>query len=101
MARFPDPSGKQFADAVQKGAEPEDVVPDEFFVVRGGSASPPDPPLSCTVGPTLESAAAAIPHGRIRFSTAGEIRMRGGTIRWVPEVSRHGTVNQQHVDVYL
>jgi hypothetical protein len=32
-------------------------------------------------------------------TTAGAIRSSGGIVEWAPEVSRHGTVNQQHVNV--
>jgi hypothetical protein len=98
---FPDPCGDLFEQAVQHGVDPEQVVPDDYFVTRGGAAefAPQGGTYSCTVGPTLEAAAAALPHGRIRVSTIGRIRALGGIVRWSPETSRHGTINKQHVDV--
>jgi hypothetical protein len=35
----------------------------------------------------------------VRAATAGEIRRRGGVVEWLPEVSAHGTLNEQHVHV--
>jgi hypothetical protein len=98
---FPDPCGPRFAEAVQKGADPAAVVPNEYALVRGGAntASNPGEPFSGAVGPTLEGAAAAVPHGQIRATTVGAVRARGGIVEWVPETSRHGTVNRQHVNV--
>ena len=98
---FPDPCGPRFTEAVKKGADPAAVVPNEYVIVRGGSSNVNNPgePFSGTVGPTLEAAAAAVPHGQIRATTVGAIRARGGIVEWASEVSRHGTVNQQHVNV--
>ena len=98
---FPDACGAGFAEAVKQGADPKPVIPDDYVIVRGG-ASPLDPPgttFSGAIGPTLEAAAAAVPHGQIRVATVGAIRARGGTVEWAPELSRHGTPNQQHVNV--
>jgi hypothetical protein len=98
---FPDPCGAALAAAVRGGADPKTVVPDEFVVVRGGTK--PLPPLgamfSATVGPTLEAAAAAVPHGRIRATTAGVVRRNGGMVMWKAETSPHGTLNEQHAHV--
>ena len=98
---FPDACGARFAEAVNKGADPKKVVPDDFIVIRGGGSPVPQPgtTFSGTTGPTLEAAAAALPHGRIRVTTAGAIRAKGGVVEWSPELSRHGTPNQQHVDI--
>jgi hypothetical protein len=98
---FPHPCGDDFAEAVQKGADPKQVVPDGFVVIRGGKnpVEPPGTTFSGVVGPTIEAAAAALPHGQIRVATAGAIRARGGIVEWAPEISRHGTLNQQHVNV--
>jgi hypothetical protein len=92
---FPDLCGGEFAEAVQNGADPKAVVPDEFVIDRGGSASlsPPGTPFSAATGPTLEAAAAAVPHGQVRVTTAGAIRAQGGIVEWAPEISRHGTPN--------
>src|SRR5215813_10673615 len=97
---FPSPCGDQLAEAVRTGADPKAVVPGQYFVVRGGSAPvpPPGTTFSGAVGPTVGEAAAAVPHGLVRVSTAGAIRPLGGVVEWAPEVSRHGTVNQQHVN---
>jgi hypothetical protein len=99
---FPDACGAEFARAVGHGADPETVVPDDYFVVHGGEKDiVADDRISCTVGPTLEAAAAAVPHGAIRWTTVGQVRARGGTVGWMPERSRSGTLNQQHVNVKL
>jgi hypothetical protein len=98
---FPHPCGAAFAEAVKNGADPKAIVPDDYVIVRGGMK--PLPPLgvpfSANVGPTLETAAAAVPYGQIRVTTAGEIRRAGGIVEWLPEHSRHGTLNEQHVHV--
>jgi hypothetical protein len=97
---FPDRCGADFAEAVAQGAHPDTVVPDNFYVVHGGQAPLAfDHEISCSVGPTLEAAAAAVPHGAIRWTTAMAIRIAGGTIRWVPELSRYAILNEQHVNV--
>ncbi len=98
---FPHPCGSDFADAVKNGADPGTVVPDEFTVAHGGTT--PLPPagakFSCTAGPSVEAAAAALPHGQLRSTTAGAIRTRGGTVKWESEMSRYAVLNQQHVNV--
>ena len=91
---FPDPCGDVLAEGVRQGANSRTVVPDDYFVVRGGTQA-----FSAHVGPTLEAAASALPYGQIRVTTAGEIRRLGGMVQWVPEYSRHGTLNRQHVHV--
>ncbi len=98
---FPHPCGADFARAVRQGADPAAVVPDDYVVVRGGTrpCPPPGETFSANVGPTPEAAAAALPHGQIRVTTAGAIRHNGGTIEWLPEYSPHGTLNEQHVHV--
>lgn len=99
---FPDPCGAALAMAVQNGADPATVVPDDFYVVHGGETPIANGmQVSCTVGPTLEAAAAAVPHGQIRWSVAGTIRALGGTVHWLPQRSRKLTLNQQHVDVLV
>jgi hypothetical protein len=97
----PDPCGDAFAAAVAAGADPNFVVPDDYVVVRGGTRPwpPPGTTFSAVVGPMLEAAAAAVPHGTIRVSTAGQIRAAGDTITWVPEHSPRGTLNLQHVHI--
>ena len=98
---FPHPCGALFAEAVRKGADPTTVVPDDYLVVRGGTKPIPAPgqTYSANVGPTLEAAAAAVAYGQIRVTTAGEVRRKGGIVEWLPEHSRHGTLNEQHVHV--
>src|SRR5438876_9808703 len=83
------------------GADPYLVVPDDYYVVRGGIRAWPaaGTEFSASVGPTLHAAAAAVPNGTIRASTAGQIRAAGGTIQWLPEHSPRGTLNRQHVHV--
>lgn len=98
---FPDPCGEEFAEAVRRGADPKIVVPDSFSIVRGGAGpiAPSGTPFSGATGPSVEAAAAAVPHGQIRITTAGAIRAQGGIVEWAPEVSRHSTPNQQHVNI--
>jgi hypothetical protein len=98
---FPDPCGEAFAQSAANGADPKQIVPDHFWVVRGGGS--PMPPagtkFSGAVGPTLEAAAAAVPHGQIRAGSVGAVRAAGGIVEWVPEVSRFQTINRQHVNI--
>lgn len=98
---FPDPCGDRLAEAVENGADPATVVPDAFVVVRGGGSPlpPPGQLFSGAAGPTREAAAAAVPYGQIRVSTAGAIRQNGGIVVWEPEATRYQTVNRQHVNV--
>ena len=98
---FPDPCGDAFAAAIAAGSDPNQVVPDDYVVVRGGTKPWPQPgtTFSAVAGPTLAIAAAAVPHGTIYVSIAGQIRAAGGTITSKPEHSPHGTLNLQHVHV--
>src|SRR5271157_1334931 len=98
---FPQPCGAQLGDEVRNGADPKRVVPDAFVVVRGGAKPLPasGTTFSATVGPTLEAAAAAVPHGQVQMATAGAIRQNGGVVEWAAESSPHGTLNEQHVNV--
>lgn len=98
---FPDPCGARLAEAVKNGADPRAVIPDDYLVVRGGTA-PMEPPgvlFSGATGPTLEAAAAAVPHGQVRAASVGAIRANGGTVEWAPEMSRGRTLNNQHVNI--
>jgi hypothetical protein len=99
---FPHPCGDAFADAVNnKGVDPKTVVPDDYVVVHGGIA--PVPPAgteySGATGPDLAAAACAVPHNKIRVTTAGAIRAGGGTVEWELEISRNGAINRQHVNI--
>jgi hypothetical protein len=98
---FPHTCGKELAEAARNGADPRTVVPDGYAVVRGGIK--PIPPLeetfSAVVGPDLQAAASAVPNGQVRVATAGEIRQQGGIVEWLPEISAHGTLDEQHVHV--
>ncbi|MGL6097179.1 MAG: hypothetical protein ACRC7O_15450, partial [Fimbriiglobus sp.] len=98
---FPHPCGEEFERAVAAGADPRTVVPDDFVVVKGGTTPFPEAGgvFSGAVGPTLETAAYAVPHGQIRVSTVGAVRAAGGVVVWKPEVSRHQTTNLQHVNI--
>ena len=97
---FPHPCGDQFEQAVTGGADPTTVVPDDYVVVKGGTLPLPaaGEAFSGAVGPTL-GAAAAVPHGQIRITTAGAIRAAGGVVTWLREKSRHHTINRQHVNI--
>jgi len=98
---FPDPCGAEFEASIAAGANPHRVVPDHYVVVKGGTKPLPTDGavFSGTVGPTLEAAACAVPHGQIRISTVGEIRANGGVVLWEPEISRYDTMNYQHLDI--
>jgi hypothetical protein len=98
---FPHPCGEELRKLVEAGADPRMVVPGEYFVVKGGTMPLPTDGgvFSGTVGPSLEAAACAVPHGQIRFSRVGDIRKEGGVVVWEPEMSKHMTVNHQHVNI--
>jgi RHS repeat-associated protein len=76
-------------------------VPSGNVVVRGGATElpPPGQTFSGAQGATTAEAAAGVPHGQIRETTAGAIRDGGGTVRPSPELTRSGNVNGQHVNV--
>src|ERR1700682_3647140 len=97
----PHPCGADLAEAVRNGADPKAVVPDDYVVVRGGTKPIPVPgrSFSAVVGPTLEGATGAVPHGQLRATTAGEIRRQGGVVEYLAEHSPHSTLNEQHVHV--
>jgi len=98
---FPHQCGAQLAELARNGADPKRIVPNDFLVVRGGTKVLPPPGItfSATIGPTLDAAAAAVPHGQIRVASVGAIRQNGGVVEWAAETSPHGTINQQHVNV--
>jgi hypothetical protein len=79
------------------------IVPDNAVVVIGGTKDVPAPGIvfSGSFGATLDEAAAAVPHGQLRATTAGEIRQGGGTVVSVPEPTRSGQINEYHVDICL
>jgi hypothetical protein len=84
------------------GADPKTVVPDSAIIVRGGQAYLPLPGsvLSAQMGSSVAEAAAGLPHGTVRFTTAGEIRAAGGIVELVPEaVFPGGPPNTWHVNV--
>ncbi|MBB4637843.1 RHS repeat-associated core domain-containing protein [Longimicrobium terrae] len=76
-------------------------IADEMIVVRGGTGPIPGPGevFSGAFGSTLDEAAAAVPHGTIQATTAGEIRAAGGTVTHAPEMTRGGVLNERHVDI--
>lgn len=98
---FPHPCGDQLEAAATAGTDPNSVVADDYFVVKGGTL--PIPPtgmvFSGAAGPTLEGAACAVPHGKIQYAIVGDIRQGGGVVRWKPERSRYHTLNKQHVNI--
>ena len=98
---FPHPCGDELRQRVAIGADPRTVVPDEYFVVKGGTLPIPidGGVFSGTVGPTIEAAACAVPHGQIRLSQVVAIRNAGGVVVWEPETSKHKTINHQHVNI--
>ena len=87
--------------ALQQGANPAKVVPDPYAVVRGGQAPMPaaGTTFSGSMGATVPEAAAGVPHGTIRSTTAGAVREQGGSVVLAPEATRSGAINQSHVNV--
>lgn len=87
--------------ALQQGANPATVVPDPYAVVRGGQAPMPTAgtTFSGSMGATVPEAAAGVPHGTIRSTTAGAVREQGGSVVLAPEATRSGAINQSHVNV--
>ena len=79
-------------------------IPDDATVVRGGTSDlpPPGELFSGSHGTGLDHAAAGVPHGQVRETTAGQIRQGGGSVEYAPEFNdRVGRTNYQHVDVTL
>lgn len=78
-------------------------VPDDYVIVRGGQSPMPGPgeEFSGAMGETLDEAAAGVPHGSLRVTTAGEIRANGGTVEYAPEPTADGATNFNHVNVSL
>jgi hypothetical protein len=76
-------------------------VPDDFVVVKGGTKPPPKPgtTFSGSQGVDLPDAGRGVPHGQVQPTTAGQIRSQGGSVDVVPEATRSGTMNYQHVNV--
>jgi RHS repeat-associated protein len=77
-------------------------VPDGHVVVRGGIVDLPEPgtEFSGSHGPTTEDAAAGVPHGTVRSTTAGNIRAGGGNVEVAPEPAYEGgPTNYRHVNV--
>ena len=77
-------------------------VPNSHVVVRGGTSDLPEPgaEFSGSHGPTIEDAAAGVPHGTVRDTTAGVIRAGGGMVEVAPEPAYpNGPINPRHVNV--
>jgi RHS repeat-associated protein len=76
-------------------------APNATVIVRGGQSEMPAPgtTFSGSQGATTAEAAAGVPHGQIRESTARDIRAGGGKVEVKPERARSGTLNPKHVDV--
>jgi hypothetical protein len=87
--------------AYRQGANPQTVVPDSYYVVRGGQS--PMPPQGTTfsgsMGSTVNEAGIGVPHGSIRTTTAGQVRSGGGIVEFAPEPTRSGTMNFRHVNI--
>lgn len=95
-APAPDGCGDDISDTPEQ-------VPDAWVVVRGGTSAvpPPGQVFSGSAGRTVEEAAAGVPHGQIRITTAGSIRADGGAVEHAPELTRAGNMNDRHVNVRL
>ena len=84
------------------GADPKTVIADDTPIVRGGRNYQPKPGdvTSAQMGWDLADAAAGLPHGTIRVTTAGDIRAVGGTVELAPEPAwEGGPDNTWHVNV--
>jgi len=89
-------------DQLEAGANPKTVVPDSAIIVRGGQAYAPQPGsvISAQMGSNAAEAAAGLPHGTVRVTTAREIRSAGGTVELMPEpVYPGGPMNTWHVNI--
>jgi hypothetical protein len=87
---------------LETGANPKTVVPDGAIIVRGGKAYTHQPgnTISAQMGSRAAEAAAGLPHGTVRITSAGAIRAAGGTVELVPEpVYPGGPVNTWHVNI--
>ncbi|MGW4649904.1 ricin-type beta-trefoil lectin domain protein [Kitasatospora sp. NPDC004289] len=80
-------------------------VPDDYIVVRGGSNPDMSGQFSTSFGRTLEAASAANAYGKIRWTTAGEIRAGGGKVDYAPEPvggsKNDPRINYNHANVEL
>jgi RHS repeat-associated protein len=76
-------------------------VANSAVVVRGGTAPLPEAgtTFSGAQGATVREAAAGVPHGTIRSTTAAAVRDAGGSVGSAPEATRSGVLNEQHVNV--
>jgi hypothetical protein len=81
----------------------EYYVPDDTVIVFGGTGDIPTDgsKFSGAMGNSLEDASGSIGYGKVRPTTAGEIRAAGGTVDYNPEPIRAGPINYKHVDVRL
>jgi hypothetical protein len=94
-------TGAKWGRKSQKAAK---AIPDDAVIVRGGQSEMPGAGevFSGAHGSTVEAAAAGVPHGTIRSTTAGKIRAGGGRVDYAPEYNpRVGRTNYQHVNVCL
>jgi hypothetical protein len=87
--------------ALRQGADPKGVVPDSYYVVRGGQSSmpPAGTVFSGSAGSSVAEVASGVPHGSVRVATAGQIRVGGGVVELKPELTRSGIMNIRHVNV--
>lgn len=80
---------------------PGTTPPDDYIVSRCGQK--PLPPVgvtfSASAGVDKVDAGCGLPHGLVRFATVADIRSLGGSVVWMPELSRSGILNVHHVDV--
>ncbi len=89
-------------EQLEAGGNPSTVVPDSAIIVRGGRAYAPQPGnvISARMGSSATEAAAGLPHGTVRVTTAGEIRAAGGMVELVPEAAYPGgPLNTWHVNI--
>lgn len=63
----------------------------------GSEVPAPGEVFSGAYGDTMEEAASGVPHGQIRQTTAGQIRVDGRTVDIAPEPTRSGVLNARHV----
>ena len=67
---------------------------------RAPSRPPPGETFS-GAGGTAWEAAAGVPHGQIRITTAGSIRAGGGTVGFTRGYTPTGAINPAHVGITL
>jgi RHS repeat-associated protein len=98
--------GNDTCDAVPDACKPKDTteIRDDTTIVRGGESDMPSPgaAFSGAFGTSIYQASQGVPHGQVRYTTAGQIRDGGGVVIYAPEECYPGgPINYQHVNIVM